>query len=99
MDELAEKVARDSADEVILSTEIWMAIQLPKGDPDAPKRAANREDRTEAFMTQAVARSGDSLTLMTPFSHDGPRIVLGPVQSDPAFPLAMQPILRAWNRG
>ncbi len=99
MDELAEMVARDGADEVIVSTEIWMAIQLPEGHLDAPKRAANREDRTEAFITHAVARSGDSLTLMTPFSHDGPRIVLGPVQSDPTFPLALQPILRVWKRG
>jgi len=36
----------------------------------------------------------DSLTLMSPFSHEGVRIILGPVQSDSTFPLAMQPILR-----
>ncbi len=99
MDELAEMVARNSADEVILSTEVWMAVQLPEGDAQAHKRAANREDRTEALVTHAVARSGDSLTLMTPFSRDGTRIVLGPVQSDPTFPLALQPILGVWKRG
>lgn len=76
-----------------------MAIALPEGDGQAHKRAADRDDRTEAFVTHAVARSGDSLTLMTPFSHDGQRIVLGPVQFDLTLPLALQPILRVWKRG
>jgi hypothetical protein len=98
MDKLAEMVARNNADEVILSTEVWMAIALPEGDAQGHKRAGHRDDRTEGFVTHAVARSGDSLTLMTPFSHDGQRIVLEPVQSDPTLPLALQPILRVWKR-
>jgi hypothetical protein len=96
MDELAELVRRQQADEVIVSTEIWMALAQP-GGADEQTRPVDRVDRTEAFVTQAVARSGENLTLVTPFTRDGLRIVLSAAQTSVGFPQALLPILRVWS--
>ena len=96
MDELAEIVRREQADEVIVSTEIWMALAQAGGE-DEQTRPVDRADRTEAFVTQAVARSGESMTLVTPFTRDGSRIALAPALTSVGVPQALLPILRVWS--
>lgn len=97
MEALAQDVLQRDADEVILSTEVWMAVALQADDPQAQKRAGDRMDRSEAFVTYGVSRQGPNLTVMTPFSREGERIRLGVSHTDTTVPQALLPILRAWR--
>jgi hypothetical protein len=72
-------------------------VALQADDPQAQKRAGDRMDRSEAFVTYGVSRQGPNLTVMTPFSREGEHIRLGVSHTDTTVPQALLPILRAWR--
>lgn len=97
VEHLADEVVRLGADEVILSTEVWMA-RARDGEPPGLVRAGDQDDRIEGFTTGGVNRAGEAIMLITRFSKAGSETVLGDINEDRTYPNLMLPIRRAWDR-
>ena len=85
MSHAAEDILTYDADEVIVSSEVWMA-PAPEDKALAWVRPGDRADRTEGFITDGVSRQGKSLTLATPFDRIDGKIVLGEIEASDRFP-------------
>lgn len=98
MERLAGEVERLSADAVIVSTEAWMALLVAENDDRHRLRAGERDDRFEAFVTEAVERDGSSVNLTTVFVREDEGIVFASTQTDFGRPaLTFEPIRRVWR--
>ena len=98
MERIAGEVERLSADAIIVSTEAWMALAVPDNDDRRRLRAGERDDRMEAFVTEAVQRDGLSVNLTTMFVRESEGIVFAQTQTDFERPaLTFEPILRVWR--
>lgn len=98
MERIAGEVERLSADAIIVSTEAWMALAVPDNDDRRRLRAGERDDRMEAFVTEAVQRGGLSVNLTTMFVRESEGIVFAQTQTDFERPaLSFEPILRVWR--
>jgi hypothetical protein len=97
MEHLAEDVVTSDADEVNVSSEIWMA-DAPQDEALAWVRPADRSDRTEGLVTYGVNREGETFAVVTPFDRVDGKIVLGEIEEmDGFYPNALLPIRRAWS--
>ena len=97
MSHLAEDAITLGADEIVLSTEVWLA--LLSADPSiVDLRAAERSDRMEGFTTESIARGASGLSLVTPFSRVDGNIVLGETFEEVGDPLSLVPIRDAWRK-
>jgi len=98
LNDLGRRAASSGADEVIITAESWMASLLPESDLDTAIRPAQRKDRGEAVLTQALTRDGQTATLVSPVIRSGERIELGDVaEASDARPLNLMPTWRAWH--
>jgi hypothetical protein len=97
MEHLADEVVTRGADEVNVSSEIWMA-DAPNDEALAWVRPADRSDRIEGLATYGVNREGQAFTVVTQFDRADGRIVLGEIEEmDNIYLNALLPIRRAWS--
>jgi hypothetical protein len=96
---LAADAVAARADEVIVTSEVWMARSLPRDNPAAHLRAGDREDGTEGLVTHGISQLGAVLTLVTPFDRDGDRLILQASCRESSMPQILLPIMRAWEKG
>lgn len=98
LSDLGRQAAAAGADEVIMTSESWMASLLPESDPDAALRPAQRNDRGEAVVTEALTRDGQIATLVSRVERSGERVGLSDVaEGAGAWPLTLMPTWRAWH--
>jgi hypothetical protein len=98
---VAEQVQEAGADEVLLTSETWLASVVGRDDSRFELRAGEREDRTEALATHLLRRDGGHGAWITPFGrNDEGAVVLGetaPQESPRESPL-FAPILAVWRQ-
>ena len=93
VEEIARTVNELGADEVILTTEAWMAFVEP--EYDGP-RAGLRDDRQEALLTHALSRDGRRQMWRSMVTRQGDEVQLGePTTADGIQPI-FQPVFDAW---
>jgi len=97
MERLAGHVQETSADEVIVSSETWVAPPVPVSDERFDLRAGQREDRTEAFITVGANNHGDRHGLSSAFSRVAGRIELGDAEPFEGIVLSLAPVLHVWG--
>jgi hypothetical protein len=101
MEALADQVERLGADSVIVTTELWQAPPVERGDRRFALRPAERDDRSEAIGTYALRRDGDFRFWHSPIEREGDSVSLGEMTvskdavMNPAFFLA--PVLAVWK--
>ncbi len=98
LDDLGRHAAAKGANEVIITTESWMASMLPATDPDAVLRPGQREDRGEAVVTYGLTRDGQVATLVSRIVRSAGQAQLEDVaEATGGFPLTLLPTWRAWH--
>lgn len=93
----AADAAGKAADEVILSSEAWMAHELPSGDERSALRAGQRWDKGEAFVTYGMSRAGDVIALISVVERENGKLVLSDPTEQKVMPNVLLPIRRAWD--
>lgn len=98
MEQLAKLVVASGGDEVILTSEAWIAQRVPPTDGRFHLRAAQREDRGEGLQTLGADASGGVIASTSVFARVDNGIVLGEsITATPPVALLLGPVLKAWG--
>jgi hypothetical protein len=98
MEKVARMVRSTSADELILTGEMWMALYAPSDNPRVDLRPGEREDRMEVLATSAINRAGERIEIQSPFTHDGAAIVLSDARQVATLAsMSLAPVLKVWG--
>ena len=99
MEEVAQKVNELGVEEILFATEAWGAPALEPGDPRAELRAAERDDRHEAFLTFGLRRDGRCQEWRSNMSRtDSGELELAAMQAREIEPPPFfNPILTVWE--
>lgn len=96
LDAVASEVRKLGANELILSSEAWEAPPVSRDDPRGAMRAAERDDRTESFLTHAATQNGQCLTLRSRIERTEGGVKLAPPEEIDEIPPLMRPVFEIW---
>lgn len=99
MHRLAAEADRMGADEFIFTTEVWEAPPVGTDDPRFGLRPTERDDRREALVTYAMARSRPCHTWRSGFRRDpdGAILLEGAEHHVGEAQPFLQPLLAVWS--
>lgn len=96
MERLAAEATRLGANELIITAEAWEATITGADDPQAHLRAGERQDRSEALITHALRRGGDSKTWRSVMTRTESGLRLEDSQVEGYVPPLLKPMIDAW---
>lgn len=97
MEALSKELLSTGADEVIITTEVWMAPLLPEGHPEAGLRPGQRTDRIEELATYGMDRAGHVCAFSSEISRDADEVRLADAEPSELQPQTLLPAWRAWH--